>query len=187
MNQYRNIFGTTRIPGATADTIRSSHPAKAKHIVVLISDQIYKVDVLDDAGGRVSVKTIENQLYAVGQNNSETKAQPPIGVLTAGHRDNWFQAYSKLKDLSPQNSANFEVINDALFAVALDDHSSNQNINVSHHQIFHNFDGHNRWFDKAITLVVASSGHAGVNGEHTPSDAVVPGRMMDYAVSRYIA
>jgi Choline/Carnitine o-acyltransferase len=103
-------------------------------------------------------------MLEVGQDSLSTKPEPPVGVLTAGHRDNWFEAYQTLS-LDPQNKANLETIQRALFVVCLDDHSSSRNIDESHQQIFHNKDAHNRWFDKCIQVVVASSGRAGVNGE----------------------
>ncbi|KAI8925851.1 Choline/Carnitine o-acyltransferase-domain-containing protein [Entophlyctis helioformis] len=183
MNQYRNMFGTTRIPGAPADTVKTAHPAQAKHIVVLARDQIYKVDVIRENGVRVPLKEIERLLFAVGQDSQESESQPPIGLLTAGHRDTWAKAYSHMQSLSQANRDSFSIINDALFAVSLDDHASHHNINSSHHQIFHNYDGSNRWFDKAISLIVSSSGQAGVNGEHSPADAVVPGNLMNFMVS----
>eukprot|EP00842_Homolaphlyctis_polyrhiza_P006421 jgi/Hompol1/6780/HPOL_005099-RA len=183
MNQYKNMFGTTRIPGSPGDKIRSLHPATAKHIIVLTKNQIYKVDVFQPDGTRVPLQEIERQLFAVGRDSLESEAQPAVGILTAGHRDKWFKAYSKMRELSPTNIASFDAINDALFALCLDDRSSHYNINASHHQIFHNYTGNNRWFDKAISFIVASNGQAGVNGEHTPADAVVPGNMMSYIVA----
>nr|KAJ3423289.1 hypothetical protein HK105_006666 [Polyrhizophydium stewartii] len=165
MNQYRNMFSTTRIPGSPADKIRTMHPAPAKHIIVLARDQIYKVDVLRDNGGRVPIKEIERQLFAATQDSFESNPQPAIGVLTAGHRNTWAAAYAKLLQLSDKNKSNFDIINNALFALCLDDFASFHNINASHRQIFHNYDAHNRWFDKALSFIVTSSGHAGLNGE----------------------
>jgi hypothetical protein len=59
MNQYRMQFGVTRIPTAKCDVIRQEFPATAKHIVVMIEDQIYTVDVLGPSGERVSIKDLE--------------------------------------------------------------------------------------------------------------------------------
>ncbi|KAI8914641.1 acyltransferase ChoActase/COT/CPT [Gorgonomyces haynaldii] len=181
MNQYTDIFGMTRIPGATADTVQNKFPTDSKHIIVMAKDQMYAVQVLADDGSRVTIKEIERLLLQVGQDSLASANEPPIGILTAGHRDNWGQAYAKLQALG--NQENFDLINDALFVVCLDDHATKKNIDESHKQIFHNHDASNRWFDKAIQLIVANSGRAGVNGEHSPVDAVVPGNLFNHVLS----
>ncbi|KAJ2993166.1 hypothetical protein HDV02_002606 [Globomyces sp. JEL0801] len=181
MSQYQKIFGTTRIPGPKTDTLKYQYPTTAKHIIVLIRNQIYKVNVLTNNGGRVTLEELERILLAVGKQSSIElgKSNPLVGVLTAGDRDTWADAYNELSK-HPENVSNFEIINDALFAVCLDDYSTLKNIDVCHLQLFHNFDATNRWFDKSLQLIVASSGRAGFNGEHTPTDAVVPGTVMNY-------
>ncbi|KAJ3197413.1 hypothetical protein HK101_003839 [Irineochytrium annulatum] len=146
-----------KIPGEKADTIHRQ-PSGSTHIVVFIRDQIYKVHVTRPDGGRVPVKEIERDEHST-------------------------QAYTNLMKIDPQNAKSFEAIKSALFAVCLDEFSTSSDIDLSHHQIFHNFNAHNRWFDKAIQFVISSSGRAGFNGEHTPTDAVIPGRIMEYIVS----
>lgn len=111
----------------------------------------------------------------------ESQPELPVNLLTAGDRDIWYSVYDKLSKSSPKNMENFDVIQSALFSVALDDHSYPKNLDVSHHQIFHN-QGQNRWFDCGLSLIISNNGKAGVNGEHSPCDAVVPGRLMDYIV-----
>jgi hypothetical protein len=39
-------------------------------------------------------------------------------------------------------------------------------------------------FDKTVQLIVANSGKAGVNGEHSPADAATAGRMFDFVVQK---
>lgn len=67
--------------------------------------------------------------------------------------------------MSARNAENFEVIRNALFVLCLDDHSAPANLDKAHLQFFHNNGAKNRWFDKAIQLIVASNGRAGINGE----------------------
>ncbi|KAJ3112172.1 hypothetical protein HDU96_004873 [Phlyctochytrium bullatum] len=177
MNQYRNQFGVTRVPGRTCDEIHSTFPAKATHIIVLVRDQIYKVDVLSSKGEILPIPTISKTLEAIAADSLVSECQPAVGVLTAGHRDTWFEAYDHLMK-EKTNVATFDTIKDALFAVCLDDSVVSFNVDDTHQQIFHNYNAHNRWFDKSIQLVVMPNGRAGVNGEHTPSDAVIPGNIM---------
>lgn len=123
-------------------------------------------------------------MFEIGESSLSTAAQPPIGVLTAGHRDNWYNAYTHLNEISETNQENFKAIEDGLFMLCLDDYSAPKNLDMSHLQMFHNHDAHNRWFDKCVQLIVSSNGRAGVNGEHSPVDAVVPGRMFEFVLSQ---
>ncbi|KAI9364522.1 acyltransferase ChoActase/COT/CPT [Zopfochytrium polystomum] len=182
MHQYKNMFGIARVPGQSEDTIRFTYPATANHIIVLARDQIYRVPVLHADGSRVSLAELERVLFAVTRDSLQSSSEAPIGLLTAGDRDNWFEAYEAIVKLSPQNAENMEIIHSSLFALALDDFSARQPIDTAHQQIFHNFDARNRWFDKTLHLIVASNGRAGLNGEHSPLDAIVPGRLMDFLV-----
>ncbi|KAI8805662.1 acyltransferase ChoActase/COT/CPT [Cladochytrium replicatum] len=182
MHQYTCQYGATRIPKPGKDEIYTPHPATTKHIIVMLRDQIYKVDVVHSSGARVTLAELQRVFHEVGADSLQSTPQPPIGILTGGHRDNWATAYEHLSKLSKQNESNLQIIKDALFVLCLDDHSFKRNIDISHKQWFHNGDARNRWFDKAIQLVVASSGRAGVNGEHTPADAVAPGMIFDQMV-----
>jgi hypothetical protein len=106
-------------------------------------------------------------LLAVGEQSLEgtLNKHTPITQLTAGHRDNWYNAYQQLCRLSKKNEKSFQEIESALFAVCLDDSGVKKNIDESHLKFFHNHDASNRWFDKSIQLIVSSSGRAGLNGE----------------------
>lgn len=60
MDQYRHVFGVTRVPKPGCDINVESHPSPSKHIIVLVRDQIYTVDVYDaNTGERVPIAQIE--------------------------------------------------------------------------------------------------------------------------------
>ncbi|CAG8478564.1 8345_t:CDS:10 [Dentiscutata erythropus] len=144
-------------------------------------DQIFKVQVLGIGDERVLIKEIKRQLQSVvDQVNNTTELQPPIGLLTGEHRDTWATARKKLESLSAENKTSFEAIDTALFSVALDDYPTNTNIDISHHNYFHAYNGRNRWFDKSIQLVFANNGRAGINGEVY---GMVMGHLLDYIIS----
>ncbi|RKO95709.1 CoA-dependent acyltransferase, partial [Caulochytrium protostelioides] len=42
----------------------------------------------------------------------------------------------------------------------------------------------NRWFDTCLQFIVANSGRAGLNGEHTPCDAMIPSRLFHHIVEQ---
>ncbi|KAF9969969.1 Carnitine O-acetyltransferase mitochondrial [Actinomortierella ambigua] len=180
MNQYKNQFGAYRVAELPRDRIVTTWPTTATHIAVIMRDQIFKVPVMGPNGERVSTKAIEQQLrHVVDAVNTTQERQPAIGVLTSENRDTWAKARQTLLGLSPLNHASLATIDSALFVICLDDYSSDRDIDVSHHNIFHAFNAHNRWFDKSMQFIFESNGRAGINGEHTPADAVIPGRILD--------
>ncbi|KAF9366843.1 Carnitine O-acetyltransferase mitochondrial [Mortierella sp. NVP85] len=182
MNQYKNQFGAYRVADLPRDRIVTTWPATSNYVAVLVKDQIFKVPVAGPNGERVSTKAIEQQLKNVVEavnNMPEQEKQVPLGVLTSENRDTWAKARHTLLTLSTQNHASLSSIDNALFVICLDDYSSDKDIDISHHNIFHAGDAHNRWFDKSMQFIFESNGRAGINGEHTPADAVIPGRILD--------
>ncbi|KAG9326474.1 hypothetical protein KVV02_001653 [Mortierella alpina] len=185
MNQYKNQFGAYRVAELPRDRIVTTWPTTANYITVMMRDQIFKVPVTGPNGERVSIKAIEQQLRNVVEavnNTPEHEKQAAVGVLTSENRDTWAKARQTLLGLSPLNHASLASIDNSLFMICLDDYSSDRDIDVSHHNIFHAGNAHNRWFDKAMQFIFESNGRAGINGEHTPADAVIPGRILDELV-----
>lgn len=149
----------------------------------MIQNQLYKQEVYTAKGERVSNKELERQFYAASKDAlSNINKQPSIGLLTAGPRDNWAFAHEILKE---RNAQNLKLIHESLFVLCLDDYATNKNLDKSHRQFFHNENAQNRWFDKTIQLIVANNGRAGVNGEHSPADAVIPGRIFQYVIEKF--
>lgn len=187
MNQYKNQFGAYRTADFPRDRIVTTWPATANYVTVMMRDQIFKVPVMGPNGERVSVQAIEQQLRNVVEavNNTQEK-QAAIGVLTSENRDTWAKARQTLLGLSPLNHASLAAIDNSLFVICLDDYSSDRDIDKSHHNIFHAYNAHNRWFDKSMQFIFESNGRAGINGEHTPADAVIPGRILDELVKKYV-
>jgi carnitine O-acetyltransferase len=190
MNQYKNQFGAYRVADLPRDRIVTAWPATSNYVAVLVKDQIFKVPVMGPNGERVSAKAIEQQLKNVVEavnNMPEQEKQVALGVLTSENRDTWAKARHTLLTLSTQNHASLSSIDNALFVICLDDYSSDKDIDISHHNIFHAGDAHNRWFDKSMQFIFESNGRAGINGEHTPADAVIPGRILDEIAKKYVS
>ncbi|KAF9152606.1 hypothetical protein BG015_005003 [Linnemannia schmuckeri] len=185
MNQYKNQFGAYRVAEMPRDRIVTTWPTTANYITVMMRDQIFRVPVMGPQGERVSIKAIEQQLRNVVEavnNTPVQEQQAAIGVLTSENRDTWAKARQTLLGLSPLNHASLASIDQSLFMICLDDYSSDRDIDVSHHNIFHAGNAHNRWFDKSMQFIFENNGRAGINGEHTPADAVIPGRILDELV-----
>jgi carnitine O-acetyltransferase len=184
MNQYRFQFGVTRVPTKGKDVIVSEFPATGKEIMVMVQDQIYFVKAASDDGKLLSAKTIYDQLRKVTEDVSrlnEDQEEASIGVLTSEHRDKWSEAYEHLTKLGNEN--NFKRINDAVFSVSLDSFAAPEDIDASHHIFFHG-NAKNRWFDKALQFIFTTNGRAGCNGEHSPSDAIIPTNIVASVLKR---
>jgi carnitine O-acetyltransferase len=187
MHQYTKLFGITRIPKEGCDTLLTPYPSESQHIIVMARNQIYKATVLSQPGGSPpSVGAIRDQLKAIVnavQATSDGALQAPVGLFTGGDRDEWAKTRNSLLKLEVNRVALRE-IDTALFSICLDDYTlGDASSEATHHQIFHN-NGENRWFDKAISVILTNTGRAGVNGEHSPCDAVVPGSIFNNILSR---
>lgn len=178
MNQYKMLFGVCRRPGKTCDTIIHGFPSMSKHILVLIQDQIYKVQVVGGEGQEVlGLDTIKKQLQKCIEKHatlSDDERQPPIGIFTTEKRDVWAGQREHLLKLSDQNKVNLDDIESALFAVCLEDYAAPKEVDVSHRMVFHGKNGRNRWFDVALSFIFDTDARGGCSGEHSPSDAVTP-------------
>ncbi|KAH9917835.1 acyltransferase ChoActase/COT/CPT [Fomitopsis serialis] len=188
------MFNVSRLPHA--------------NIVVLLHDWFYAIEVLDEDKRMLQPAEIERRLLAVVADADgrlkRGEVAPAVGVLTADDRDRWAENLSHLLSLSPTNHAVLRTINHSLFALSLDHFTyvlpsaaslqpgsplpePNTVPEVTAH--LHNIrsgptprPGHNRWYDKAYTLVVESNTRAGAIGEHSPADALVPSICAEFAV-----
>jgi carnitine O-acetyltransferase len=97
--------------------------------------------------------------------------------------------------LSEQNRDSFSTIESALFTISLDPYTlppSQTSNSDSHKQpvldahvrnTSSGINGLNRWFDKSLTVSVESNARAGMNGEHSPCDALIPSIIVDYVLA----
>ncbi|KAG1179484.1 hypothetical protein G6F70_001138 [Rhizopus microsporus] len=186
MHQLKSMFGTSRIAASGCDKVITQWPCLAKHINVIYKDQIFSVDVIGPNGETVPVKQIEQQLRQVVQQVEQTpveQRQAAVGLLTTEHRDTWGPIREQMEKQTT-NAKSLKNIDDSLFVFCLDDYSSPLDLDLSHRNIFHGRNGRNRWFDKALQFIVENNGRAGINGEHSPADAVIPSRIVDDVLAR---
>ncbi|KAJ3220396.1 hypothetical protein HDU67_000063 [Dinochytrium kinnereticum] len=178
MEQYTKIFGSHRTSG-TAST--SSAQSNGKHIIVIVKDQLFKVPVYRGDGSKVIVKDLERLLYSVSKESLKSSSESPVGLMTAASKSLRLSIFSELMKLDKQNEINYKDISSALFVVSLDGSSSKREFDK---QIFHNFDGRNRWFDKGLQLIVAPDGRAGINGDSMAVDVTAMARIAEAVVAR---
>lgn len=113
------------------------------------------------------IKLINNG--TIDQNKEPTECYP-VGVFTSENRATWATLRTKLIDLG--NTNQLEKIDSALFCLCLDEgklHSDNS-IPMVKQLLYGNIT--NRWFDKSLSVIVASDGTAGINFEHSWGDGV---------------
>lgn len=78
------------------------------------------------------------------------------------------------------NEQTFDVIEQALFTIALD--SNRPATYEQAGQLLFCGNTANRWYDTLTQLIVFESGHCGVSGEHSPMDGPVTGRLIEHAL-----
>ena len=175
MEQHKFLFSSTRIPGAEQDTSRTPYseewpgPSQARHIVVFFRGNMFRMDVLGADGVPHSLDDLEAGLRAVMKAGGEpAAADSSVGHLTTMARAEWAEARQSLIALASGNAEALEDVETALFCVCLEDFAPADTQDACD-QLLHGDRG-NRWFDKAVSIVVFDDGRAGLNVEHCQLD-----------------
>jgi carnitine O-acetyltransferase len=175
MEQYKFLFSTTRIPGSVQDTVRVPYteewpgPSRARHIVVFFRGNMFRMDVLGPEGRPHTLDELQAGLRAVmsaGATGAATEAS--VGHLTTKARAEWAASRQALLDHHPGNAEALDVVETALFCLCLEDFTA-KDIQEACDHLLHGYGG-NRWYDKAVSLIVFEDGAAGINTEHCGLD-----------------
>ncbi|CAH7686690.1 acyltransferase ChoActase/COT/CPT [Phakopsora pachyrhizi] len=178
-----SLYGVTRIPAKPFDHLNLPNKS-SKHIVVLAKDSIYSLNVLSDELDPLPAKQIESRLWAIINDVTSRPTAASIGCLTGLDRDRWTDAREHLLLISPTtNRKSLSTIEDALFAVCLDDSTQSGGIRSHIRVASSNHDGSNRWFDKSLSLIIENNSRASVMGEHSPCDALIPAIIVDFVMA----
>lgn len=197
MYQYQRVFNVTRIPARPHDWNTASREQDAKHVTVMVDDNLYELPVFNEQNDIVPLPELEKALRAIIADASKQRGTA-VGVLTSEQRDTWALAREHLLTLSPKNRASLDSVQSSLFVLALD--SSVLSTPTEHrgtqigcepptadvHAINTSGGGrwaHNRWFDKSINLSIEPNGRAGFMGEHSPVDALIPSIIGEYLIA----
>ncbi|MCQ4079503.1 choline/carnitine O-acyltransferase [Streptomyces sp. RB6PN25] len=176
MEQNKFLFSTTRIPGTEQDTVRAPYtdqwpgPSEARHIVVFFRGAMFRMDVLGPDGVPHSLADLEAGLRAVMKAAAErpVAADAPVGHLTTMARAQWAAARQSLLACDPGNAEALDAVETALFCLCLEDCAPADTQQACDQLLYG--DGGNRWFDKALSLIVFGDGRAGINVEHCGLD-----------------
>jgi carnitine O-acetyltransferase len=175
MEQNKYLFSATRIPGAVQDTVRVPYsaqwpgPSRARHIVVFFRGNMFRMDVIGGDGVPHTPDDLATGLRAL-MKAAETPAAPEtsVGHLTTKARAEWAASRAALLACHPGNAQALDQVETALFCVCLEDFAPGDRKEACDH-LLHGDSG-NRWFDKAVSLVVFADGTAGINVEHCGLD-----------------
>jgi carnitine O-acetyltransferase len=177
MEQNKYLFSTTRIPGLVQDSVRSPHskqwpgPSQARHIVVLFRGNMFRLEVMGSDGRPHTLDDLEAGLRAIMEAGATRAApQESVGNLTTKARAAWATSRQALLACHPDNAVALEDIETALFCVCLEDLAP-KDTEEACDQLLHGDSG-NRWFDKAVSLIVFGDGTAGINVEHCELDGI---------------
>ncbi|KAL5526743.1 hypothetical protein ACEPAF_8468 [Sanghuangporus sanghuang] len=189
------MFNVCRIPQVECDrlsTAQASSSARNK-VMVMVHDWIYSIDVFDGKRGYSGhfelEKRLRNIVIDAERRLAEGEKSVSVGVLTSDDRDTWTKNYNYLAQCSPKNQETLRAIEDSLMALSLDHYVYEtpdpypSELKSHLHNVRSGLNARNRWFDKGITLIVENNGRAGMMGEHSPVDALVPSIVADYSLS----
>lgn len=162
MVQHKFLFSATRIPGEVLDTARTRFPSPERHIVVFHRNTPFRLDVIAGDGRPYSPAQLAEGLRAILKDDHGTDVA--AGHFTTKARAEW--AASRAALLEAGNGDALETIETALFCLCLDDFTPADALEAGDRLLY----GDNRWYDKAVSLIVFEDGTAGINVEHCELD-----------------
>ena len=172
MSQYGNLFRSTRLPGATRDSLQTY--AGSRHVMVQRGGAFYELMVLDGEGKTLPLPQLRAGLQAIvdadGADAAAVAPDEAVGLLTSLPRDEWAVQRAALAAASEANAAALHSIDSAIFAVSLGAKSP-VSLHDACREMLHG-DGADRWLDKSFQLLVQANGKAAVNFEHAWGDGV---------------
>lgn len=175
MEQNKFLFSAARIPGEVQDTVRAPYterwpgPSRARHIVVFFRGNAFRMEVLGPAGRPHTLEELAQGLDAVRRSGeTAAPADAAVGKLTTKARAEWAASRQRLLALDPANAEVLDTVETALFCLCLDEVVPRDVRDACDH-LLHGDSG-NRWFDKALSLIVFADGTAGINVEHCGLD-----------------
>ncbi|KAJ0389820.1 hypothetical protein ATCC90586_011732 [Pythium insidiosum] len=147
---------------------------------------MWALDVFDEKGEELPFADILRQMEIVREEATglfDLERYPPVSVLTSENRTKWAKAREHIVQLDETNRNSLELVERALFCIALDESSASTYDEIARNCLLG--DGRNRWYDKPFTLIIHENGRGGLNGQHAWADALVVVRAFDYCI-RYV-
>ncbi|KAK4210859.1 hypothetical protein QBC37DRAFT_27292 [Rhypophila decipiens] len=165
------LFNTYRRPQIGMDEL---HKGVGDYCVVLKRGRLFRVD-LQNGDVPASIDTVKSAMTAILDQVRDEGAW--AGILTSDNRDSWARVRNELREASPENAHYFQTIEDAAFAINLDDNTPTTYADQAMQSKLGN--GFNRWNDKPIQFVITANGNSGVIIEHSHLDGTTPVPLYD--------
>jgi len=184
MKQNKSLFSTTRIPGHVRDTVRAPYgegwpgPSRERHIVVFRHGKMFRMEVIGAGGQPYALDDLVAGLRSLTAERAvDAVPHPSVGHLTTKARAAWAESRRALLDCHPGNAKTLDTVEIALFCLCLEE-TVPKNALAACDELLHGDSG-NRWFDKALSLIVFRDGTAGVNVEHSRLDGITLVNLVD--------
>ncbi|KAK5065043.1 hypothetical protein LTR84_000878 [Exophiala bonariae] len=160
------IFNTYRQPQIGIDKIRKT---AGDYCVVFRRGRLFHVP-LRNGDAPVSLDTLRATMTAILDHVQDEGTW--AGILTSDTRDSWAKIRTDLLAVSPSNAQYFQVIEEAAFAINLDDSSPTNFTEIAKQCKMGS--GFNRWHDKPLQFIVTANGQSGLLMEHSYLDGTTP-------------
>lgn len=164
------LFSTAKIPRAQRDKI--VHSQDANNIILICRGQLFNLPVIDQE--RVVPPSVIERAITRVLSHSQLDRNHPVGILTAGDRDEWAQARAELISANYDHKELLRVIDEAIvvFCIDTDEHQGDGSDAAAQAdaRAFLMGDAGNRWFDKHQIILHEPSGTVALNFEHACSD-----------------
>jgi carnitine O-palmitoyltransferase 1 len=180
---HQYLHATVREPGEEIDKVVNYFGAEPlTHFVIYRRGKYYKLQVLSEDGQVQSPLGIRRGLEKIMEMAGDDNDESGVASFTALPRTQWAKIHGRMKE-KEVNKETLLAIGSSISLIALETQDTdNDDIQNQAKFLFHG-DLHNRWFDKCITISVASSAVVGANVEHSALDATVAGQMWEYVLT----
>jgi carnitine O-acetyltransferase len=174
MRLYQHLFAATRLPqpGKDAQILAHDWPAagEPRSFIFAHRGRLFEIPLENatDSSGQRSALSKDALLLLMMQCVANDEAAVPVQLGTADGRDEWALWQQRLRTHST-NCASFARIERALFVLALDDQDSPQELNQLI-TLARDANHANRYYDKALQIIVFGNAEAAVNYDHAFAD-----------------
>ncbi|KAL2138415.1 hypothetical protein VTI28DRAFT_6849 [Corynascus sepedonium] len=165
------LFNTYRRPQIGMDKMVKG---AGDYCVVFRRGRLFRIP-LQDGETPASFETVKSAMAAILEHVQDEGTW--AGILTSDNRDSWARIRDELLAVNPANAHYFQTIEDAAFAISLDDGSPDTYADMAKQCKLG--DGFNRWNDKPLQFVVTTNGNSGVIVEHSYLDGTTPAPLYD--------
>ena len=175
MFQNKKTFGVNQVPGFSVD--RHSFSMDKKHIMVLCNNVWYSLDILDNMYQPVESAALAQHLQKIFD-DAQTHHCLPFQVLTSQDRDVWAKQRYDLIQYSSVNANIISLIESSLFCITLatdipePSHGSPTEEDTIAKAILCSPNCELTWFDHGYNLIAFPNGSTGLQGNHSPADAM---------------